>query len=52
MSFYNTQEVSIKNIMDAHTKNNEKDSSMITRKHASKPVKPSRPMFMSYYSKL
>lgn len=32
-----------------HEKKNEKDSSQITRKKALKSVKPSRPMYMSWY---
>lgn len=37
--------------MENHTKKNDKDGAQVTRKLALKTVKPSRPMYMTYYEK-
>lgn len=51
MKFYQTTDMSIGQVMKNHITNNDKESKETTRKKQPQTVKPSRPMFMTYYEK-
>ena len=51
MKFYQTTDMSIGQVMKKYTNTKDKESKETTRKKYSHIMKPSQPMFMTYYKK-